>query len=109
MAMAPRGFAVNDIELVIDRAMRPVKIPLSSVTEVRHLADLEMAGTVRTMGASGFYAHYGWFWNKQLGKFLLYSCRFNGLVLLRAGKEVFVLGPEDPESFVTELRALTLR
>ena len=107
--MAPRGFALNDIELVIDRAMRPVKIPLSSVTEVRLLADAEMKGTLRALGASGFYGHYGWFWNRQLGRFLLYSGRLKDLVLVRSDKAVFVLGPEDPGSFVADLRALTRR
>ncbi|MCX5792790.1 MAG: PH domain-containing protein [Elusimicrobia bacterium] len=107
--LAPRGFALNDIELVIDRAMRPIRIPLSSVTEVRRVADAEMKGTLRTMGASGFYAHYGWFWNRALGKFRLYACRFDALVLVRAGTAVFVLGPEDPESFEADVRALTRR
>ena len=107
--LAPRGFALNDIELLIDRALYPLKIPLSSVTETRRLADAEMKGTLRTMGASGFYAHYGWFWNRALGKFRLYACRFDNLVLVRAGNKVFVLGPEDPDSFVADLRALTRR
>ena len=107
--LAPRGFALNDIELVIDRAMRPIRIPLSSVTEVRRVADAEMKGTLRTMGASGFYAHYGWFWNRALGKFRQYACRFDALVLVRAGTAVFVLGPEDPEGFEADVRALTRR
>ncbi|HNW44362.1 MAG TPA: PH domain-containing protein [Elusimicrobiales bacterium] len=108
-ALAPRGFALNDIELVIDRPMRPVTIPLSSVTEVRRLDDSELKGTLRAMGASGFYGHYGWFWNKRLGKFLLYSGRLKDLVLLRTHTGVFVLGPEDTESFAADLRALTRR
>ncbi len=107
--LAPRGFALNDIELVVDRALRPVKIPLSPVTEVRRLEDGEIKGTLRTMGASGFYGHYGWFWNSKLGKFRLYSGRFKDLVLLRADRTVFVLGPEDPEGFIADLRALTRR
>jgi len=107
--LAPRGFALNDIELVIDRALRPLTIPLSSVTEVRGLDNAEMKGTLRTLGASGFYGHYGWFWNRALGKFRLYSGRFGRLVLVRTDKAVFVLGPEDPESFTADLRALTRR
>lgn len=108
-AMAPRGFALNDIELLIDRDMRPVTIPLISITEVRQLEDAEVKGALRLMGASGFYGHYGWFWTRRLGRFLLYSGRLKDLVLVRAGKAVFVLGPEDPEIFVTDLRALTRR
>jgi len=108
-ALAPRGFALNDIELVIDRTLRPVKIPLASITETRRLEAAEMKLTLRLMGASGFYGHYGWFWNKTLGKFRLYSGRFNNLVLARSGKTIFILGPEDPDTFITDLRALTHR
>ncbi|OGS12251.1 MAG: hypothetical protein A2234_08505 [Elusimicrobia bacterium RIFOXYA2_FULL_58_8] len=104
--LAPRGFALNDIELVIDRAIRPVRIALHSITEVRRLDDAEMAGALRIIGASGFYGYYGWFWSGKLGKFRLYSGRFRDLVLLRSGKTVFVLGPEDTPEFTSDLRAL---
>ena len=107
--LAPRGFAVNDMELVIDREMRPITIPLASVTELRRVDDAEMKGALRLMGASGFYAHYGWFWTKKLGKFRLYSCRFKDLVLVRSEKDVYVLGPDSPEEFLADLRPLLRR
>ena len=107
LALAPRGFALNDIELVIDRALYPVKIPLTAITEARRLEDAEMRRTLRLMGASGFYAHYGWFWNKKLGRFRFFSGRFDDLVLVRSGAMLFVLGPEDPAGFTTALRSLT--
>lgn len=106
-ALAPRGFALNDIELVIDRPMNPIKIPLTSVTQVRRLEDTETKMALRLMGASGFYGHYGWFWNKRLGKFRLYAGRFNDLVLVRSGTTLFILGPEDTEAFTAHLRAMT--
>lgn len=108
-ALAPRGFIVNETDVVVDRALRPVKIPLSSITEVRRLDDAELKNTFRLAATWGFYGHYGWFWNKRLGKFLLYSGRLKDLVLLRTHTGVFVLGPEDTESFAADLRALTRR
>ncbi|PIU19860.1 MAG: hypothetical protein COT18_05280 [Elusimicrobia bacterium CG08_land_8_20_14_0_20_59_10] len=104
--LAPRGFEVNDIELVIDREMNPVSIPLSSVTELRALDDAEVKGALRLWGASGFYAHYGLFWTRKLGKFRLYSRRFTDLVLVRTEKTLYVLGPDSPAEFLADLRPL---
>ena len=106
-ALAPRGFELNDIELNIDRAMKPVKIPLASVTAARRLDDEEVKGMLRLMGASGFYGHYGWFWNRKLGKFRLYACRLKDLVLVKTDKTTFVLGPEDAETFAADVSSLT--
>ena len=108
-ALAPRGFALNDAELTIDRAMQPIVIPLSSITEVRRLEDAEVKRALRVFGASGFYGHYGNFWNKALGGFRMYACRSKDLVLVRTEKVLFVLGPDAPGEFVADLRPLIRR
>ena len=105
-ALAPRGFALNDIELEIDRARSPIKIPLTSITEARKLGDAEVKGMLRLMGASGFYGHYGWFWNRKLGRFRLYASRLKDLVLVKTHKTAFVLSPEDTGTFIADLGKL---
>lgn len=107
--LAPRGFEVNDIELVVDREMNPVRIPLASITELRGLDYAETKGALRLWGASGFYAHYGLFWTRKLGKFRLYSRRFTDLVLVRMEKTLYVLGPDSPAEFLADLRPLLRR
>ena len=108
-ALAPRGFALNDLEITVDRAIQPVVIPLASVTEARALGEAELKNCLRIMGASGFYGHYGWFWNRPLGRFRMYACRSKDLVLVRAGKDIFVLGPDDPAGFLADLLPLLRR
>ena len=107
--LAPRGFEVNDSEVVVDRAMSPVRIPLSSVTELRSLGDDELGRPKLLLGASGFYAHYGSFWNSKLGRFRLYSCRLSDLVLVRTENGLYVLGPDSPGEFLSDLRPLIRR
>lgn len=108
-ALAPRGFELNDLQITVDRAVQPVVIPLASVTEARLLAEAELKNCLRIMGASGFYGHYGWFWNRPLGRFRMYACRSKDLVLVRAGKDIFVLGPDEPAVFVADLGPLLRR
>jgi len=105
-AMAPRGYAVNDIELVIDRAMRPITIPLREIKEVKPLEDGVLMRSARLMGTSGFYGHYGLFWSKKTGKFRAYATRMDRLVAVRTEKTLFVLSPENPEDFAAALRGL---
>jgi hypothetical protein len=108
-AMAPRGFSLNDIELTVDRALKPATIKVSDITEARRLSDPEHKGSLRLLGASGFYGHYGLFWNRTLGKYRLYACRSTDLVLVRTAKALFVLGPDSPDDFLSDLTALLRR
>lgn len=105
-AMAPKGYALNDVELLIDRDMRPITVPLRDILEVKPLEDGVMSRSARLMGTSGFYGHYGLFWNRRLGKFRAYATRMNRLVTVRTEKTLFVLSPDDPEDFVTSLGGL---
>lgn len=105
-AMAPRGYAVNDVELVIDRALRPIKIPLREIKKVKLLEDGLLGRSARLLGTSGFYGHYGLFWNSKLGRFRAYATRLNRLAAVRTQITLFVLSPEDPEDFVKTLGGL---
>ena len=108
-AMAPKGYAVNDMELLIDRDMRPITIPLRDIQEARLLEDGALRYSARLMGTSGFYGYYGLYWNKKLGKFRAYATRFNRLVAVKTEKKLFVISPDTPEDFVETLRGLLRR
>lgn len=105
-AMAPKGYALNDIELLIDREMRPITIPLREIEEVKLLEDGLMRRSARLMGTSGFYGHYGLFWNSKLGRFRAYATRMDRLVSVKTRKTLFVISPDAPEDFITALRGL---
>lgn len=105
-SMAPKGYALSDAELLIDRKIKPVRIPLREITEVRALEDGLFRGSLRLMGTSGFYGHYGLFWNRKLGKFRAYVTRTKDLVAVRTEKGLFLLSPDDTKDFTISLNAL---
>jgi hypothetical protein len=108
-ALAPKGYAINDIELIIDRARKPITIPLREIQEVRTLEDGLLRHSLRLLGTSGFYGYYGLFWNRKLGKFRVYATRLNRLVAVKAGNTLYALTPDNPEDFRKTLLALVRR
>lgn len=108
-AMAPRGYSLNDIELVIDREMKPITIPLAEILEVRPVEDGLLRGSLRLMGTSGYYGYYGLFWKKGVGRYRAYATRLKGLVYVKTEKTLFVLSPENPEDFISTLGGLLRR
>jgi len=108
-AMAPRGYELDDIELRIDRAVRPITVPLRDILEVTRLEDGLLRRSARLMGTSGFYGYYGLFWNRKLGRYRAYATRLNGLVGVRTERTLYALSPDDPEDFIATLGALLPR
>ena len=105
-ALAPRGYLLNDVELVVDRAMRPIKVPLREIREFGRAEDGLMRRSLRVMGTAGYYGYYGLFWNRKLGKFRLYATRTRDLVSVRTERTLYVLSPDDSGDFLAALAAL---
>jgi hypothetical protein len=99
-ALAPRGFALEGGELVVERPLWPVRIPLASVRAVTVLPRPGLGWAIRTAGCSGVFGHYGHFWSRSLGSFRLYATRRDPLVCVDGDAGRFVLSPDEPERFV---------
>jgi PH (Pleckstrin Homology) domain-containing protein len=100
--MGPRGYAIADGRLRIDRLIRPIEIPLSSIRSVERLPPDRLAGSLRTLGSGGLFGYYGTFRNEELGEYRMYATRGDGYVLVRADRP-YVLTPESPDVFVETL------
>lgn len=105
-AMAPRGYALNDVELLIDRKMKPIRLPLSGIQGVSALEDGLLRRSLRLMGTSGFYGYYGLFWNRETGRYRAYVTRTRDLLAVRTEKGLFVLSPDDTKDFSASLNSL---
>jgi len=103
--LSPRGFALGDGELRIERFLLPVRIPLRSIRSIGPLPEEQAAGMLRVGGSGGLFGHFGRYWSRRLGAFRMYASRRNGLVLLETDREVFVLSPGDREAFVEAVLA----
>ena len=100
--LAPRGYSIADGRLTIDRFLRPVAIPLTSIRDVERLPAERLAGSSRTIGSGGFFGYYGRFRNDALGSYRMYATRGDGLVLVRAAQP-YVLTPDSPDRFIEAL------
>lgn len=108
-ALAPKGYALDDLELKIDRDMRPIAVPVRDITEVFKLEDGLLNRSLRLLGTAGFYGYYGLFWHRKLGKYRAYATRRAGLVGVRTASTLYALSPDDPDDFMVSLGALLPR
>lgn len=104
--LAPRGYAVDDVDLLIDRKISPIRIPLREITEISRLPDGLLRGSIRLMGTSGYYGYYGFFWKYGLGRYRAYLTRTKDLVGVRSGTCLYALSPDDPADFIATLNSL---
>lgn len=110
-ALAPKGFIVESEDLVIDRPLRSVRLPLSEIRSVRRLDATDsrrlglLGGALRTFGSSGMFGYFGRFRSPALGSFRLYATRGDGFVLLGTERESVVVTPGDPDRFCAEIAA----
>lgn len=110
-ALAPKAFVVTGDELVVDRPLWPVRLPLTGIRSVRLLDATEsrglglLGGTLRTFGTSGVFGYFGRFRSPTLGGFRMYATRGEGFVIVDTERGSFVLTPNAPVRFCAELRA----
>ncbi len=105
-AYSPRSYAIAGDELAIERLMGRILVPLGELQEARVATVEDFRGCVRLWGSGGLFGYYGWFRTARLGKCRWYVTDRSKAVVVRAGTQVVVLSPEDPETFLGALHPL---
>lgn len=100
---APRAISVDDDALCIHRGVSVKKIPISEIESIK-LCPPTMAEK-RLFGSGGFFGYWGWFSERDLGKYFAYygkasDCFF---VTLKNGRH-YMLGCENPSEIVEYVR-----
>jgi uncharacterized protein (DUF58 family) len=95
LAFSPAGYAVGRRELVVlRRCVRPLVFPLGGLAAARPTA---MPHSSRLPGSVGLFGWWGWFANRDWGRFKAYATdRRRGVLLEWPGFKLFI-SPEDPE------------
>jgi uncharacterized protein (DUF58 family) len=95
LAFSPAGYAVGRRELVVlRRGVRPLVFPLGGLAAARPTA---MPHSSRLPGSVGLFGWWGWFANRDWGRFKAYATdRRRGVLLEWPGFKLFI-SPEDPE------------
>lgn len=95
----PLSISVDDKTLNINRPLRIKSIPLSDIASVR-LCPPTM-GAKRICGSGGWFGYWGWFSERDLGKYFAYYGRSSECFLVTL-KDVrsYMLGCRNPQSII---------
>lgn len=98
-----RGYELTPHTLYILRPGWNTPIPLAGLLSVEAGPDLT-GKSLRLFGNAGFWSFTGLYWNSRLGRFRLFANDGSRSVVLRFPHRRVVVAPDDPTSFVEELR-----
>jgi hypothetical protein len=102
-AWAPRGYAIGDGWVTVQRPVGSVRIPLAGIREARPAASADLGGCIRLMGSGGVFGYYGLFRTSKLGNCRWFVTDKSKAVVVFTSARTLVLSPADTEGF---LRAL---
>ena len=102
--MRPARYEVSDESVRIVRAwpFKSIAIPKAEIRDVRPVTLTWK--TIRSFGVGGLFGTGGWFWNKELGHFLVAMTNGHKLVLISNGGK-FVISPENPDEFIKDVQS----
>ena len=100
----PMSIAVNDRELSINRSLKIKTIPLSEISDVR--LSPPTLGERRICGSGGFFGYWGWFSQRDIGRYFAYYGKASDcfLVTLKDGRK-YLLGCKDAPSMVAAIQS----
>ncbi len=95
----PMSVSVDKNSITVASPLKNKKIPLKEVSDVR-LCSPTM-GAIRMCGSGGFFGWYGWFKEKDFGKYFAYYGKASDcfLVTLKDGRK-YMLGCKDTHEMV---------
>lgn len=99
----PMSISVDDNNLTVNFSIRNKDFPLSQIESVK-LCPPTMAEK-RIVGSGGFFGYWGWFKERDLGKYFAYYGKASDcfLVTLKNGKK-YMLGCNDAPEMVAEIQ-----
>ncbi len=100
----PLAFTVTRDELLVERPIGAVRIPLERIAAVTDAEEFFRGPTLGLFRVGGFYGTYGRFWNRGTGAFDLFLTGQPELLAIRSSsRRPLVISPTDPERFVDAL------
>lgn len=95
----PTSISADKMDLYIRRLLWGKKIPYTDIRSI-HLCQPTM-GERRICGSGGWFGYWGWFRDRDLGKYFAYYGKASDcfLITLKNGKK-YMLGCKNPQSMV---------
>lgn len=104
-AWSPRGYAVAERSITVNRLIGNVRIPLDSIRELRAATADDFRGCLRLFGNGGLFGYYGLFRTSKLGKSTWYVTNRGKAVVVVTGKKTVLFSPDDVEGFTAAIGA----
>jgi hypothetical protein len=105
---SPKGYAIQDGQLVILRPFKVKNYPLEDIQSVTSVDRDSLKGSLRIFGVGGLFGYYGLFRNSTYGNMIWYATRRDQFVAIeRSNGKTIVITPDDPESFVSAYQMFT--
>jgi hypothetical protein len=105
-AWSPRGYAVSEGSITVNRLIGSVRVPLDDVREARVATKDDFRGCIRLFGNGGLFGYYGLFRTSKLGKSTWYVTN-RGKVVVVTGKKTALFSPDDVTGFIAAIGAPT--
>jgi hypothetical protein len=95
----PLSISADKTAIYINRSLRIKAIPMLDVASVKMCAPT--MGAIRICASGGFFGYWGWFKERDLGKYFAYYGRSSDcfLVELKDGRK-YMLGCKNPQKMV---------
>lgn len=105
-AATPMGYMLDERTLWIERkAFRTIRVPLSTITDVRPLSPAYLHGAIRVYGTGGLFGWAGRHRLPGLGAVSMHATNLERLILVRRrGRRPMIISPTDPDAFLRGLR-----
>ncbi len=106
-AWSPRGYAVSDRSITVNRLIGNVRIPLDGIREARRATADDFRGCIRLFGNGGLFGYYGLFRTSKLGKSTWFVTNRGKAVVVVTGAKTALFSPDDVEGFMAAIGAPT--
>jgi hypothetical protein len=104
-AWSPKGYAISERSVVVNRLIGNLRVPLDGIREVRAATADDFRGCLRLFGNGGLFGYYGLFRTSKLGKSTWYVTNRGNAVVVIAGAKTALFSPDDVDGFITAIRA----
>jgi len=102
-AYSPLGYEINHDSLVVNRKIKPVRIALDRIKEVKMDPQAASLMCLRLFGSGGLFGFFGTFYPSRLKVHKRYITSRKNSVVIVADKN-YVISPEKPDLFVQLLQ-----
>ena len=103
-AYSPRGYAIRERSIIVNRLIGNVDIPLDGLREIRAVAADDLRGCIRLWGDGGLFGYYGLFRTSKLGKCTWYVTNRTHAVVVITGAKTALFSPDDVDGFLAAIQ-----